>query len=367
MFEKLTEELNSYIKAGVPGVDCIVYKDGKCIYRYFTGVSDIETQTPMCGNERYNIYSCSKIITATAALQLYEECRLDLDDLLSKYLPEYEHMTVRTENGIVPAERQITIRDLLCMRAGFSYDFELPMVKKCLADTDGLCDNREFARYMANEPLLFQPGERFMYSICHDILAAALEIASGESFAEYVKKHIFEPIGMNDSTFLLPESELDSICSQYEYFPESGELRNATKRIWAQNGKNRASGGGGCVSTVDDYIKFLEALRIGNVILKKETTELMTTNQLNDRQLKSAHENLYSLGHYGYGYGLGVRCPMGDGRQTDFGWNGTAGTYAAVDMKRNMTLFYAQHVLNNPVQKRRLEILPIAQDAIDKM
>ena len=108
-------------------------------------------------------------------------------------------------------------------------------------------------------------------------------------------------------------------------------------------GSEYASGGGGCVSTVEDYIKFLEAVRIGYIILKKDTIKLMAVDRLNDKMRPN-----WVFTKKGYGYGLGVRCPKEGGSRTDFGWSGAAGSYLAIDPVHNVTLFYVQHVLNSP-------------------
>ena len=354
MFTQLTQKLDSFIKHGIPGYDCVVYHKGECIYRRYKGYSDRENKIPMRGKELYNIYSCSKIITCTAALMLYEKGMYKLEDKLSDYMPEFESMYVNTENGLKKTERYITIKDLFCMTAGFSYNLNSPMIQKCQKETKGRCQTRVLMKYLAQEPLLFEPGERWEYSLCHDVLAAFVETISGKRFGEFVKENIFDCLEMNNSTFLLDDLELDKVCSQYK--GEKIELR--PKTIDYKLGTEYESGGAGCVSTVEDYIKFLEALRMGE-LLKPETIELMLTNQLNDHQIKTYWvEN--------YGYGLGIRCKYKDESISDFGWGGAAGAYAIVDPKYEYTAFYVQHVLNSPIQNMRNEILPMIKEVIKK-
>ena len=352
MFTELTKKLDSFIELGIPGYDCIVYHNGECVYHHQNGYSDKENKIKMNGSERYNIYSCSKPITCIAALQLYEKGLFKLEDKLSDYMPEFETMYVKTDDGVKKAQRSITIKDLFCMTAGFSYSLSSPMIELCKKETDGRCQTRELMKYLAKEPLLFEPGERWEYSLCHDVLAAFVEVVSGMRFGEYVKKNIFEPLGMNNSTFLLDDSELDAICPQYT--GENAQLR--AKTIDYKLGSEYESGGAGCISTVEDYIKFLEAMRIGDIILKKETIDLMSTNHLTDSQRVS-----YWLDDYGYG--LGVRCPMDD-TVTDFGWGGAAGSYLFIDRENGITAFYAQHVLSSSVQNIRREIRPIIQEIL---
>ena len=358
MFTKLTNKLDSFIEMGIPGYDCTVYHKGECVYRHFNGYSDTESKTPMNGNEVYNIYSCSKVITCTAALMLYEKGKFRLDDKLSMYMPEFEEMYVNIPNGIRKAEKNITIKDLFCMTAGFSYNLNSPMIQKCKEETNGRCQTRELMKYLAKEPLLFEPGERWEYSLCHDVLAALVEVVSGMRFGEFVKKYIFAPLKMENSTFLLDDSRLDIVSAQYRFNNDTNKADIRSKTIDYKFGTEYESGGAGCISTVDDYIKFLEGLRTGK-LLKAETIALMTTNHLTDEQRKSYWVD-------GYGYGLGVRCPMGKGDVTDFGWGGAAGSYLIIDQKNEITVFYAQHVLNSPVQDLKKQLTPIILEAINE-
>ena len=356
MFTKLIQKLDGFIEMGIPGYDCIVYHKGECVFRHFNGYSDTANKIPMNGKEIYNIYSCSKVITCTAALMLYEKGLFKLDDKLSKYMSEFEEMYVNTTEGIRKAEKSITIKDLFCMTAGFSYILNSPMIQKCKEETNGRCQTCELIKYLAKEPLLFEPGERWEYSLCHDVLAAHVEIVSGMRFGEFVKENIFIPLKMDNSTFLLDDSDLDKVSTQYWFNNEVNRADIRPKTIDYKFGTEYESGGAGCISTVDDYTKFLEGLRAGR-ILKPETIALMSTNCLTAEQRKS-----YWVANYGYG--LGVRCSMGNDDITDFGWGGAAGAYLFVDMKNEITAFYAQHVLNSPVQDLRQQIRAIIQEAL---
>ena len=298
----------------------------------------------MDGTERYNIYSCSKVITCVCALQLLERGLFSLEDKLSKYLPEFEDMTVVGENGTESAKKDILIRHLFEMTAGFSYNCSSPQLKRAVEETDGRCPTRETMKYLAEEPLLFEPGERWEYSLCHDVLAALVEVLSGEKFEDYVKKNIFDVVGMTHSTFMLPEEELDTLAKQYRF--ENGHPVDVGKGIVTYKlGREYASGGAGCISTVDDYILFLEALRTYR-LLKPETIARMTTDNLTQQQKENYWVKFY-------GYGLGVRCPITDTGLSDFGWGGAAGAYLAVDIKNKISLYFGSHLLSSPVQGLR--------------
>lgn len=345
MFEKTKAFCDSFLELGVQGFDLAVYQDGKCILRHMNGYSDLENKVKMTGDERYNIYSCSKVITCVAAMQLWEKGLFSLEDKLSDYMPEFKDMTVKTENGIQKAEHPILIRHLFEMTAGFSYHCRSPHIIMAISETDGRCPTRETMKYLAKEPLLFEPGDRWEYSLCHDVLAALVEIISGEKFETYVKKNIFDIVGMSRSSFMLPEEELNTIAEQYRF--ENGRAVNVGKNIVSYKlGSEYASGGAGGISTVDDYIKFLEALRT-HKLLKVETLKLMMTDRLTEWQKRTYWTQAT------HGYGLGVRCPKGNKQYTDFGWGGAACAYLAVDVENKISLFFGAHLLSSPAQGLR--------------
>lgn len=345
MFEKLKSFCDSFLGLGVPGFDLVIYKDGKCILRYMNGYSDLENKVKIDGNERYNIYSCSKVITCTAALQLWEKGLFSLEDKLSYYMPEFKEMTVRTDDGIKKAENPILIKHLFEMTAGFSYSCYSPQLKRCIDETSGKCPTREAMKYLAKEPLLFEPGDRWEYSLCHDVLAAFVEVVSGEKFEVYVKKNIFDVVDMNNSTFMLPDEEIETIAPQYRF--EDGKAVNIGKPIFNYKiGTEYASGGAGGISTVDDYIKFIEALRTHKLI-KPETLKLMMSDRLTDEQKRTYWTK------DSHGYGLGVRCPKGDERYIDFGWGGAAGAYLAIDVQNAISIYFGTHLLSSPAQGLR--------------
>ncbi len=356
MFTKLKEFMDSFLEMGVPGYDCIIYHKGECVARIMNGYSDLEKKIPMKGDELLNIYSCSKPITCAAALKLYEEGKIGLDDKLSKYLPEFEEIYVKTEDGFKKAENAITIRHLFTMTGGFDYELFSPELVKLREDTDSKCPTREAMKYLAKRPLSFEPGEKWQYSLCHDVLAAVVEVASGMKFEEYVKKNIFDVLGMKDTTFLLPVDRIDEVSEHYTFDNEKKIAIPRSKMPDYRIGSEYASGGAGCVSTVNDYIKFLEAMRKGDV-LKDETIKLMTTSCLDEFKLDGYWAT-------GYGYGLGVRCPNGKNDNTDFGWGGAAGAYLVIDREREITMYFSQHLLNSPNHGIRMQVYDIAKECI---
>ncbi len=358
-FARLKNLLDGFLTQCVPGCDCIVYHHGREVFRYFCGVSDREQGTPVTGRERWHLYSCSKPVTCAAALQLWEQGKFDPDEPLYHFLPEFQTMRVRTENGgTEPAKSHITIRQLFTMTAGFSYNLYSPSMLKAREETNLRVPTRTAMEYLAQEPLEFQPGTTFLYSLCHDVLGALTEVVSGMPFQEYVRQHIFLPLGMDSSSFLLPVTELASIPPQYRYNADKNQLVREKSPNPFDNpyrfGSDYASGGAGCVSTVEDYSKFTEALLLDGKILKRSTVEMMFTDQLTPEQKRT-----YWLSDR-YGYGLGVRCPVGgiaEPKYTDAGWDGAAGSFLAVNLKHDYSVFFAQHVLN-PKNAAKRTLIP---------
>lgn len=343
MFEKTKACCDGFLQMGVPGFDFLVYRDGKEFFRYMGGYSDLEEKTPIRGDERRWIYSLTKPITVTCALQLWEQGKFALDDHLSDYLPAFRDMTVRTETGIRKAENPITIHNVFQMTAGFSYDYHSPSVN-ALQEKVPEPTTRQVIDAMAQEPLLFEPGDQYRYSLGHDVLGALIEELSGEAFQDYAKTHIFAPLGMENTTLRLPESEYATVSSLYKFHAETG---NRIRHPGADEyGYNYVSGGAGCVTTINDYMKFAEGLRTGEQLLKRSTIDAIQSNRL------TAHQGRTYTVKNGE-YGLGMWVPRAGHLRQDFGWGGAAGALLAVDPGRGLSMVYMQHMLSSPNQGLR--------------
>lgn len=348
MFQNTRKLFDEFERLGIPGFDISVMQGGREVFRESRGCSD-ESGTPMRGTERYNIYSCSKVITCTAAMMLIEEGKLRLEDELATYFPEFGNVRVRQGDGLVKAESPITIHQLFTMTAGLSYDCSHEAVVRGRLETEGRAPTVEMMKYIAEIPLLYQPGETFHYSLGHDVLAAVVERISGKRYGEFVKERIFDPLGMKSTTFLLPDEECDTLMAQYRFV--EGKFNNVGRKIQTYKlGSEYESGGAGAVSTVDDYVRFLEGLRTYR-LLKRDTLELMYRDHLRDDQRATCWVA------EGYGYGLGVRAPRAGYPRTDFGWGGAAGAFAAIDPVNDISLYYSQHVLLSPNANLRKDII----------
>lgn len=365
--DRLIEEYN------VPGVDCIVYKEHEQVFRYFNGKSDIENNKPMRGNELYIIFSMTKMLTCTCALQLFEQGKFLMSDPISKYLPEFTKMKIsdaEIDNDkaaaittganagkydavqqIGYAKNQITFKDLFTMGAGLDYNLNADYIKKAISE--GKKTTRELVGAISDTVLGFEPGTHFRYSLCHDVLGALIEVISGQKFGDYMQKNLFEPLGMTDTFFGIPKDNerLSRMAGHYYYNAERIPERLPFECAYNFTDEYQ-SGGAGLVSSAQDYALFLDALanagmgKSGNRILSSSTVDLMRTNHMVGKQCED-FEKLRK----GYGYGLGVRTHIDKSRSGslspigEFGWDGAAGAFSMVDPSNKLSMTYFQQML----------------------
>ena len=209
------EELSNYLdNLPVPSADLTVWLDHKEIYRHTSGFSDTEKTKPLTGKEHYFLYSMTKVTTCTAALMLYERGLIDIDAPVSNYLPEYAELSVNENGSIRPAKTTLTVRHLFSMTGGLDYDLDRKEIKLQGKEAS----TRDIVRAIAKKPLCFDPGTHFKYSLCHDVLAAIIEVASGMSFGDFLRENIWKPLGMNNTSVRRPSEELLSrIADEYDF------------------------------------------------------------------------------------------------------------------------------------------------------
>lgn len=345
---------------GASGGECLVYHKHKPIYRHSYGYADKESKTPITPDTLFNIYSETKVSTCTAALQLLEAGKFLLTDPLSEYMPEFKDMSVSYEVSpgkweVVPAKNEMKIHHLFSMSAGYTYNCESAEIKAEKERTGGNSTTLEMVRAMAKTPLAFEPGTQWNYSLCHDILAALVEVVSGKRFGTYLKENIFDPLGMKNTGMLPDETVKARMASQYQYNRTTKTADKISKNNAFCLGSRYESGGAGLYSCADDYILLADALcnggvgLSGNRILSRRTIDLMRTNRLSDEMLKNYDWDALA----GYGYGLGVRTLINPAKAGalspvgEFGWSGAAGAYLLADPENEVAVFYVQHMLDN--------------------
>jgi len=372
-FKNLTWLMNAFVDEGyAPGNTIKVYLKNKLVFDYSVGYSDIEKGILMTGEEYFNLYSCSKVATVTAALQLVDRGIIHLADPLYEYIPEFGDMYVKGENGeLTPAKNDIKIINLFNMTAGLTYNTNTENIEKAREETNGRMDTDVVIRHIARDPLSFEPGERFQYSLCHDVLAGLVSVVSGKKFRDYMKENIFDPLGMESSVYHLTPKEEPRMAAQYRFVADTEKNFDIVEAQMAGSAKNGYyvniglgnylvlgdeydSGGAGIISSISDYVKLASALAnhgvgaTGERILSKGAVELMRTNTLTPEQKKT----FGGKQHLGYGYGLGVRVMMNlsegssNGNVGEFGWGGAAGASVYIDPEIGLAAVYAKHTLN---------------------
>ena len=373
-FEKLKNLMDHFVEENyAPGNTIKVYHKGEEAFSYSCGYSDLEKRAPMKGDEHFNLYSCSKITTVTAAMQLLEKGKFLLSDPIYEYIPEYKTMYIKSPDGqIKEAKNNITVKNLFNMTAGLTYNSETEAFQEAKRLTDGKMNTDVVTRCIAKDPLEFEPGERFRYSLCHDVLAGLVEIVSGKKFRDYVKENIFEPLEMKNSVYHLTEDIKKNMATQYRFVPKeekagfdmvsAQQSGNDKAGVYVEvgyenshiHGEEYDSGGAGIISTASDYIKLAAALASygkgtnGERILSRAAVELMRTNSLTPQQLETF--NWPQL--IGYGYGLGVRTMIDKakggslGNIGEFGWGGAAGASVYIDPEAELAAVYLKHTLN---------------------
>jgi len=362
-FSKLRDFMDALCAWRIPGNACEVYYKRRPVFRYASGFANREAGQKMQGNELLYMYSATKPITCAAALTLWERGKFILTDPVKKYLPEWADVQVRytdsdgTEHLRAPS-RDVTVQDLFTMQSGLDYNYNAPALAAAREKYAPACPTREMARAIAAEPLLFDPGARWCYGFSHDILAALVEVIAGEPFGAYVKRTIFDVIGMENTTFGADEKRQAQIAVLYNFSDEKNAIqRDASQKNGFIFGSQYDSGGAGIVSTVSDMAKFTDVMcgrglvRDGVRILAPTTVDLMRKNHL--QTIPASLSEFAGNALRGYGYGLGVRTlvdPAMAGAPSpvgEFGWTGAAGAYMLMDPENELAMFYAHHMTNN--------------------
>ena len=385
--EQLNKVLTKHIdKSRFPGIQWQINIRDQ-IYSGKVGYNNIETKETVLDNTIYRIWSMTKPVVAIAALQLLEKNKLNLDDLITKYLPEFSKLKVlKDQNSKIDETEELkvdlTIKDLFLHTAGFSYNFladpigrRYDEIRLFHSDTTTL---EEEIKKLAEVPLLYQPRKNWVYSVSMDVLGRILEIILNDSLQNILQKNIFDPLEMEETKFTIPFDSESRLMQTYEYDQINDKLthlKNEPQKIgnfkYPLYEKNYARGGHGLFSTISDFSIFTKMLHTGksikgHTLLENKTLKLMHTNALDDYYFPIEIPSIgivrdvnYVNDLKAYGWGLGCRTLMDPlknnniGSYGEFGWAGAASTYFLVDNSKEMTALIMTQVLNGSPELKK--------------
>lgn len=363
--DRLSSAIKDRVASGhVPGAVALVARHGKVAYFESFGAANPVTGAPMGNDSIFRIYSMTKAVVSVGVMMLWEEGRLLLGDPIEKYLPEFASMNVGVIKGetleTVPANRSITVQDLLRHTSGLTYEFRgNSLVHKTYMDARVMRlkqTNADQTQMLAKLPLLHQPGARWEYSRSTDVLGRLIEVIAGQTLGVFLSERILGPLGMIDSGFSVPEKDHGRIAEPFAKDPENGtdiSLLDVKRTALFE------SGGGGMVATTMDYARFLAMLlgngKLGDTrLLGRKTIELMTADHLGT---VTGPADLLPPGH-GFGLGFAVRTAAGmapfPGSVGNYYWGGAAGTTFWVDPAERL---FAVMMIQAPVQREYYRLL----------
>ncbi len=372
--------MQSWIDSGrLAGMSAMVHRRGRTVFSGAAGLADRERGLPMAADTVVRIYSMTKPLTSVALMMLYEEGRFQLDDPISAVLPEFAAMQVVHGDTTVPAERAITYRDLLTHTSGLTYGFHHATPIDALYRDTGVdfqtadATLAEVVGRLARLPLLFQPGTRWNYSVATDVIGHLVAVHSGQDFGSFLTERVLRPLGMTETGFAVTEAQLPRFAANYA----RGEDGRATLLDDPATSRFRttrlASGGGGLVGTIGDYMRFCRFLLGGGALegvrlLGRKTVALMMSNHLGGDMAAMGQARFSESTYTGIGFGLGFSVMLDPaaaqilGTPGECAWGGAASTAFWVDPAEDMAVvLFAQLTPSSTYPIRReLRVLTYA-------
>lgn len=409
---RIAAHFDRYVDEGkIPGYLALIARRGKAAYLHRYGLRDVEAALPVEEDTIFRIYSMSKPITSVAALTLYERSLLHLDDPASEYIPGFGELEV-FESGnekswrTIPAEREMSIRDLLTHTSGLTYGHMQAhpvdaMYRQRRFFEDAEMTLEDFTAGLGELPLLFSPGTGWGYSVATDVLGCIIEVISGKRLGQYFADEILAPLGMVDTAFTIAREEAERFAANYERDGDRFRLIDKPSESTYLRQPKLPSGGGGLISTASDYLRFAQMLLNkgefkGARILSRRTVELMASNHLpggcdlatmgyafySERRSQGvgmglgARHNLRRGGartetrHEGVGFGLGGSVLLDPAAAQilaspgEFAWGGAASTFFWIDPREDMTAIFLTQLMPSSSYPIRRELRVLANQAI---
>ena len=353
----------------IAGGVAAVARRGKLVYLEPVGLQSLESKAPMTERSLFRIYSMTKAVTAVAAMMLVEEGKLQLTDPASKFLPEFKSVMVQAA-GAPPQRpsREITIQDLLLHTSGLSH--RTSELYRRLQVRSRSIDLRQFVANITKAPLMEDPGTRFRYSEATTVLGRIVEVSAKESFDSFVATRILQPLGMSDTAFWVDAAARPRLTTVYQRGQDGTIAPFEIEEVPFTEKPALMEGAVGLVSTAEDFVRFSQMLlnkgELGGVrLLKPETVQSMTVNSLSPSILKEKGGNV--------GWGLAnVDVVVGEGSRGyltaigEYGWDGSAGTFFAVDPSKELVItLMTQNLPANPDQLRQKFKAAVLQSIVE--
>ena len=365
-FAKIQDILTEMVETGAAaGGSCLIYKDDeeKCYYE--AGYADRENKVPVKRDTIFRLYSMTKPMTAVAAMLLVQDGKLDLVEPLSTYLPFFKNPMVAENGTLRPAAREVQVRDLLNMTSGYTYDgasneTEIQTTKlldeiKARMDGENPFRTQEIAKRLSAIPLSFDPGTEFRYGLSADILAAVIEAVSGKRFSEFLRERIWEPLGMKDTSFFVPEEKQARLAKTYSMEKDGLQLYTVNHlgiSVDMKRDPAYEAGGAGLTTTIDDWLRFCRMLLNGGAlegvrILTEPMVHFLTHTTITEEQ-RQGMKGWDTLA--GYTYGNLMRNLVEPehaatlGSRGEYGWDGWLGPYMSVAPEKNLIILVMEQL-----------------------
>jgi CubicO group peptidase (beta-lactamase class C family) len=389
--ERITDHFESrYVGPGkVAGCQIAVWRGGHLAYSRSLGLMDRERERPMVDDAIFRIYSMTKPIASLALMQLYEQGMFQLTDPVHRYIPEWRTLKVgevQPDGAIneVKPERPMNVRDVLMHMTGLpgglfpGNPIDDAFAEARRAQRRGLT-LEGITTLLASHPLKFHPGTQWNYGLSTDIVGRLVEILSGSRFDDYLRREIFDPLGMADTGFFVPAESADRFTALYQFQPgNSPALLEAPEQSGYLRLRSYLSGSGGLVSTTRDYVAFCQMLLNGGQldgrrVLGRKTLELMTRNHLpgGATLMELAKGGFGEAGFEGVGFGLGFAVGLGPaatamaGSAGDFYWGGAASTAFWIDPAEDLFAVFMTQLMPSAAYPFRAQLRALVYQAID--
>ena len=371
----------------LPFAHVAVLRKGQLAYSNCYGVRDIEEGSPILEDGIYRIYSMTKLVTTVAALALYEKGAFQLDDPVDKFVNEFRDARVfisgrKDSINSVEAETPMTIRQLMNHTSGLTYGAFDPgpvgqLMRSGKIDFGNLQANLgDTVRRLASIPLCFQPGSQWRYGVSTDVLGYVIEVVTGKTLLQVFDELIFKPLNMNDTFFEVPINKVKKFCSLYTRTKsESLKLLECSRSSRFCKPVNMYSGGGGLISSMRDYLVFLEMIRCGGryndaQILGRKTVELMLRNHLSGDMASMGQPTFSEMPMEGIGFGLGGAILLDPakaqilGSEGEFTWGGMASTAFWIDPKEELSVVFMTQLIPSSCYPIRRELRVLVYQAL---